>query len=189
MQGFCASSVSSNSACWVWFVSSSLQVTSEFSVFNERVYVHEEDMRRHSWETIQTQLVIVLRPCWDISVLKVLRMAFLMYHKHDEAWGQGTVPPKMRRFGWPAAPPWVPPPIWKEWLTWWLSKNSSPGLQLVTIGVMLPLGFVPRVVAKAAPCLEQQVCRSVKRKQQGRREESRRIRQNGPISTKIRHVI
>lgn len=172
----------SNIACWVWFVSSSLQVTSEFSVFNARVCTwrwHEKAFMRNYTN--------VIGDC-SSPLLKVLRMAFLLYHKHD-AWGQGTVPPKMRRFGCPPAPPWVPPPIWKEWLTWWLSKKSSPGLQLVTIGVMLPLGFVPRVVAKAAPCLEQQVCRSVKRKQQDRREESRRIRQNGPISTKIRHVI
>jgi hypothetical protein len=34
----------------------------------------------------------------------------LLYHKHD-AWGQGTVPQKMRRFGCPAAPRWVPQPI------------------------------------------------------------------------------
>lgn len=90
---FCAS-VSSNSACRIWFFSSSLQVTSEYSVFNERVYVREDNMRRHSWGIIWNAIGDCSLPLFQIVSLKVLQMAFLLYHKHDDGMGTGDLPSK-----------------------------------------------------------------------------------------------
>lgn len=121
---------------------------------------------------------------FQIVSLKVLQMAFLLYHKHDDGMGTGDCPSKMRRFGSPPTPPWVPPPIWKEWLTWWLPKESFTRLTACDNWSYASTGICAASSCKGSTLSLSNMSAGVKREQRGWREESRRIRRNGPISTK-----